>query len=321
MFCNCLLLSSKLKKRLRYLLAIAVLALVSYQLYTISSELDTAAFWQSVVKPENGWRISLVLLLMPVNWLLETRKWQLLLRPFLDWSFRRCLKAVLAGVSVSAVTPNRIGEIGGRLLQAGKGEYSKVLASSLLGSICQWLVFLLVALPALIWVSGPFLPEIYRPWRWIGILPALLLVIAVLLGGTSILSKIISWLAERFGWSVAELLTALANVSFATLLASTLIAALRFVTYLVQLYLLLGVFGIGLPLVRGLAGIAAIYLVQAGIPLPPGINLLTRAELGVLLWGNTPETVAASLAAFTTLFLVNVLLPALPAYWLIVKKA
>ncbi len=283
-------------------MALTVLTLVGYQLWNISQELDTAAFWESVLKPANGWRVALVFLLMPINWLLETKKWQLLLRPFLDWSFRRCLSAVLAGVSVSAITPNRIGEIGGRLLQAKQGEYPGVLASSLLGSICQWLVFLLVGLPALIWVSGPFLPEMYRPWRWMGLLPAFLLVIAVLLGGTKVLSRIIHWLAERFKWSVAELLNALSNVSFATLLASTLIAALRFVTYLVQLYLLLGVFGIGLPLLRGLAGIAAIYLVQAGIPLPPGINLLTRAELGVFLWGNSPEIVAASLAAFTSLF-------------------
>ncbi len=96
-------------------------------------------------------------------------------------------------------------------------------------------------------------------------------------------------------------------------------AALRLSVYCVQLYLLLRFFGLVLPLIKTLAGIAGIYLVQAGLPLPPGANLLTRAEIGLLLWGDAPEIVAATVLAFTTLFIVNVLLPALPGYWLIVQ--
>ncbi len=303
-----------------WFLGILVLALLIWQAKQAITSLDTATFWTGVQSKENYWRITLVLFLMPVNWLLETRKWQLLLRPFLPWSFGKCLHAVLAGLSISAATPNRIGEIGGRILVAQKQEIPGVLASSLIGSMVQWMVFLTIAFPALLWVSADLLKTSFQAWRWV-LLPIGPFGILVLwLGGKPLLLRILQWINKRWNLNSEPLTVALKKLNFTTLLAAYGWATLRFLTYVTQLYLLLCVFGLSLPLFWGLAGIAAIYFVQAGLPLPPGVNLLTRAELGILLWGPSPETTAAALAAFGTLFLVNVLLPALPAYWLIVKK-
>ena len=46
----------------------------------------------------------------------------------------------------------------------------------------------------------------------------------------------------------------------------------------------------------------------------------TRTELGLLLWNTDPAAGIAAVLAFGSLFAINVLLPALPAYWLLVKK-
>lgn len=305
---------------LTYVLSALVLGILLWQLHHLATELDTVSFRRAVTRPENGWLLLVVLLLMPANWLLETKKWQLLLRPFHAWSFKKCLWGVLAGVSVSAATPNRIGEIGGRMLMARKHEIPGVLASSLLGSLAQWLAFLTLAFPALVWVSGAVIGEAWQAIRWFFLPLGPLLILLLWWGGKPLLISLLTWLEKR-GWlQTSSLNEALANVNFALIIYAGAWAALRFIVYVIQLYLLLSVFGLTLPFWWGLAGIAAIYLIQAGIPLPPGVNLVTRAELGILLWGNQPEVTAASLAAFGGLFLVNVLLPALPAYWLIVKK-
>lgn len=305
---------------LKYIVSAIVLGVLLWQLRQLMTELDSVAFRRALTQPENGWRIALVLLLMPVNWLLETKKWQLLLHPFHDWSFRKCLRGVMAGVSVSAATPNRIGEIGGRLLVAKKEEIPGVLASSLLGSIAQWLAFLSLAFPALVWVSGSLLKEEWLMLRWFFLPLGPLAILLIWWGGKPLIIKLLTWLEKRGWMQTSALNEVLQDVNFSLILLAGVWAALRFTVYVIQLYLLLSVFGLVLPLWWGLAGIAAIYLIQAGIPLPPGVNLVTRAELGILLWGNNPEVTAASLLAFGSLFLVNVLLPALPAYWLIVKK-
>ncbi len=105
---------------------------------------------------------------------------------------------------------------------------------------------------------------------------------------------------------MTDLRAALKRVDFARLLGSSGLACLRFGLYCSQLYLLLWFFGLELPWWDGMAGIAAIYLVQAGIPLPPGLNFLTRTELGLLVWQAGPEESVAVLAAYTALFSVNV---------------
>ena len=301
---------------------VAVLAVLFfvYQFVGLAWRMDWPLFADAIARPGNWIPLLLVFLLMPLNWLLEARKWQLLLGAFLVWSFPQVLKATLAGVSVSAATPNRIGEIGGRLLLAKRDEWEAVTASSLLGSLCQWSAFLLLAWPALLYTVGT-LPGV----SWAA--PALalsalgpLVLFAVYIGGKPLILKLLRWAESRFGRSVDALRSALANVNLRLMVASSAYACLRFVVYCTQLYLLLWFFGLELPFLKGMAGIMAIYLVQAGIPLPPGVNLVTRTELGLLLWSATPEGAVAVLAAYTALFVVNVLVPALPGYWLIVRK-
>ncbi len=292
----------------------------AWQCWRVLARLDWAEFLLALSSADRWPYLLLALLLMPLNWWLEARKWFLLLRPFLPWSFGRTWRATLAGVSLSAATPNRIGEIGGRLLVAQRAEWPGVLTSSVLGSACQWIAFLLLAWPGLVWTAGAYLGR-SLPFGIFWLLP---LGPALLLlgwwGGKPLVLRLLDWLGSRWGLATQELKNGLEHVNSWLMLRAGAYACLRFGVYCTQLYLLLAFFGLHLPLWRGLAGIAGIYLVQAGLPLPPGLNLVTRTELGLLLWGDSPAATAAVLLAFTSLFLVNVLVPALPGYWLIVKK-
>lgn len=307
-------------KWLLRLLAMVVLVLFVYQFAGVIERMDWPAFGQALRRPGNWRYLALVLALMPLNWWLEARKWRTLLAPFLPWSFRRVLRATLAGVSVSAATPNRIGEIGGRLLVARREEWPAVIASSLLGSLCQWVAFLLLAWPALIYtLSGLTQYTGTLPLGWI--MWAGPLVLALLtIGGKPLLLRLLGWVGRRFGRDVTTLRESLIKVDLRLMAVGSAYACLRFCTYSIQLYLLLWFFGLELDWWSGMAGIMAIYLVQAGIPLPPGVNFVTRTELGLLLWQTDSADAVAVLAAYTALFCVNVLLPSLPGYWLIVRK-
>jgi hypothetical protein len=306
------------------LLTFGVLAAFIWQFNRLSKDLDWVAFGTALRRP-GQWRfLLLAIALMPLNWWLEAKKWHGLLRVFLPWTFGRTWRATLAGVSLSAATPNRIGEIGGRLLVAERPEWPGVITSSVLGSACQWAAFLLLAWPGLMWTADELLQEALPfsvAWLWpLG--PLVLL--AGWWGGMPLLLRVITWLGRRFKLDQEALVTGLTQVKVPVMLRAAAHACLRFSVYCIQLYLLLWFFGLELPLWRGLAGIAAIYLVQAGIPLPPGLNLVTRTELGLLLWNTgesaEPAAAVAVLAAFTSLFAVNVLLPALPGYFLFVRN-
>lgn len=309
-----------LRKWLLRLLSVGVLAAFVWQFQRLSSSLDWAAFGAALTRPGQWKYLALAVVLMPVNWWLEARKWHILLTAFLPWDFSRTWRATLAGVSLSAATPNRIGEIGGRLLVAQRPEWPGVLTSSLLGSVCQWVAFLLLAWPGLMWTADGLLRErLPFPVAWLWPVGPLLLVVGWW-GGMPLLLRTIKWLESRFKVRMEELGKGLEEVKIGLMARAGAHACLRFGVYCTQLYLLLWFFGLELPLLKGLAGIAGIYLVQAGIPMPPGVNLVTRTELGLLLWNDSPEAAVATLAAFTSLFAINVLLPALPGYLLVVRR-
>ena len=60
--------------------------------------------------------MSFVVLLMLVNWVLESLKWQYLTRELVKITAWEAIEAVFCGLTWAIFTPNRIGEYGGRVL-------------------------------------------------------------------------------------------------------------------------------------------------------------------------------------------------------------
>jgi uncharacterized membrane protein YbhN (UPF0104 family) len=67
-------------------------------------------------------KISLVFLLMFVNWGIEARKWQLLVSSIQKVSFGRAFRAVFSGQALGFNTPNRMGESAGRAIFLDEGN-------------------------------------------------------------------------------------------------------------------------------------------------------------------------------------------------------
>ncbi len=68
--------------------------------------------------------IAIVLLMMPLNWGIEAQKWRYIMEPKEEISFWRASKGVLAGASVSSLSPNRIGDFLGRVFVLKKNHLS-----------------------------------------------------------------------------------------------------------------------------------------------------------------------------------------------------
>ena len=60
--------------------------------------------------------MAFVVLLMVVNWVLESFKWQYLARTLVKISVWESIEAVFCGLTWAIFTPNRIGEYGGRVM-------------------------------------------------------------------------------------------------------------------------------------------------------------------------------------------------------------
>ncbi len=99
-----------------------------------------------------AWKFWLVIIFVFVNWGMEARKWQLLLRAVQPVSFITAFKSVLCGVTFSLNTPNRIGEYGGRILFVNEGNRLKAITLSMAGGMAQLIITMLMGCLGLIYL-------------------------------------------------------------------------------------------------------------------------------------------------------------------------
>lgn len=252
----------------------------------------------------------LTILLIPVNWGLETKKWLSLLPKGFGLSFQKSLRAVLVGIAISLLTPNRIGEYGGRILLVQGRKRWEAVMGTLVGSMAQLLVLLTGGIFGLLFYGARHLN--LDPWKF---QLSLVGVVLVVLAGLYIFFNIarfkgvIRRVSKRFKW--AKHLLRIGEYTRRQLFHGLKWASLRYLTYVLQYLLILYFFGVNPPVLEGLAAIAMIYLIQTSIPLPPLVSLFARGEIALLVWSVYSEESAAILAASLSLFILNLTIPAL----------
>lgn len=308
---------------LKRLLAIILLVILSFQ---IKNHGNLDLWWQNLLvnwqNPQHRRWLFLAIILMPLNWTLEISKWRLLMRHSWQASWGRIAKAVLAGISISLITPNRVGEYGGRAILVPENQAATVILTSIIGGICQWLAFIICGWPALIYLLNQK-GQLAGPWLWALAAFVPIIILALFFTATPLFKfliqlnigshqKWIRWLRLKI-WS-------LRHIQKHELLGAWLLALLRLFVYTIQYLLLLWFFDISLTFWLGVSGIFSIYLIQAGIPLPPGLDVITRSELAIWIWGSQLVNPVAILSATFSLYLLNLIIPALLGSWLIVKK-
>lgn len=247
-------------------------------------------------------------LLMPVNWMLEAQKWRCLMAPFAPLNKRQALRGVMAGVSFSQLTPNRIGEYGGRLAILPASQYGAGVAASMVGSLAQWLALFSGGLAGLLYMARYDTPWLYAALATAGML--VVLTLAYFVGGR---------LQSNLPALLRRQLSSLTPYPRKILWRALAPAFARYAVYVVQYALLIRATNLAIPPDIVLSGIAAIYLFQTGIPVPPIAAVLTRGELALWLWESYNVDTLSILTASFALFIINLGVPALLGAAVIVK--
>lgn len=86
--------------------------------------------------------LAIVCLIMFLNWGFESIKWHFLVSKYQLISYVTAVKGVLIGLPLALITPNRIGEIGGRAIVL-KQHYEQGVFATFVGSFMQLLTTLL----------------------------------------------------------------------------------------------------------------------------------------------------------------------------------
>ncbi|MFZ4545596.1 MAG: lysylphosphatidylglycerol synthase domain-containing protein [Saprospiraceae bacterium] len=263
--------------------------------------------------------------LVPINWALEAMKWWLLVLEFEKIKFSKAFRAVLIGVSIGIFTPSRLGEYGGRAILVKSDHVVESVVATFLGSISQLLATLFFGYIGAIYFMHYFsMVSDLILWflMMLGLFSFLLTLfffynIDLMMNifrrlyrkvsrNVSVLQKVkkvlINWL---------EHVNVLQNYSNRQLSTALFTAFLRYAVYSTQYFLLLTYMGIEMDLLIGISSIATVFLLQSSIPLPPVSGLLMRGGTALYIWQFFSANQVSILATTFSLWLLNVILPAI----------
>lgn len=257
--------------------------------------------------------ILICICLMPLNWAIESRKWQILVHPFEKITFLKSFKAILSGISVALLTPNRIGEYGGRMVMVEAKNNWKAVVSTLISSYAQniWNIGLgLIAAMVLLHETSEMESYLYYTSLLISILFLSLLIFLYL--NIDLLNNILRRFKKyRLVEKSLFHLRLLKDYKSRDLVRVLVLAFLRYGTYFLQYFLILRFFGLEVSVANAFIGIASIFLVQTSLPLPPVLGFLARGEVALLIWEPYNFNELSILASSYILWFLNLIIPSL----------
>lgn len=320
---------TKIRKILNLLIQLLILVVTCVFIYKqVFIKTGFPVLFKSVLdgfyQPGFKTQFFLVILLMLINWSIETFKWKFLISKIEKVSFFNALQAVLTGVSISSFTPNRIGEYFGRVFILKKASRIEGVLITILGSMSQLLVTVISGTLSLLF----FLPSYFRDtvygsgYVYYG-LASLIVLLDLLLLGVFFNVSFLSSLKEKILRNGLKKLRKFFRVfSFFHNRELMILMGMSFLRYLVfstQFYLLLDLFDVPVPFPDAMILIFVIFFIMAVIPTVALTELGIRGSVSIYFFGLYLSQAFPALPGFnlgifsasTMLWMINLGLPAL----------
>jgi hypothetical protein len=306
-------------------LSIATLALsyIFYHIYALpSGQVNT--FFNSVLNSSGVIYIpALLLLLMIINWGIESAKWKLLISQSEAVSLGKAYFAVLGGLAVSVFTPNRVGEFLGRIFILQKTDPLKAILLTIVGSFSQLLVTTVLGTIAYVIFAPRYLTPLLFESTWLVngfslTLLTLSLVMIFIFFNIPVLHRISILLPAKYTGRIKSSIDVIAGCEKPLLLKTVLLSALRYLVFSTQFYLAIKLMGLNFTVFQCMMVIPVIYLVLAAIPTVALTELGVRGSVAVFLFGLVygangldDGTTLAVVSASTLIWIINIAVPSL----------
>ena len=310
--------TKKLKILLNYYLGPLLFVILSFSLYRqIVNKPQINTQWSLIKESATNSKLWIVVLLMFVNWGIEAKKWQLLINHIQQFSFYKALKSVLAGCSITMLTPNRVGEFGGRIIYVDNNSKIKAISLTIVGSISQLLVTLIMGCFGLLFLkyfsneSANILEILPHFWQSF--------IISLSVGVTLILLLFylrLSWIVKLIEkvpvlQNFTKHISVLQEFNNMQLIQILSLSCLRYLVFVLQYVLLLQVIQIHIAGLLAFMLITIFYLFMAIVPTFGFIELPVRigASWEILKLYTTNEIGVGAVAL--GIWIINLVIPAL----------
>ena len=247
-------------------------------------------------------------LLLFFNWGIEAYKWRFLMKDIENISFFTAFKLTITAITIGIITPNRIGEIPGRvLLLNNKNQFAAAILKTGIGAFSQLIITFILGTIAVF-----FTIELYQfHLNFIYVKVALLLITILLL-----LVYFLHQLLKEFLYKIPYLrkkkwLDGLEGFTFNQLFYILFLSGLRYFFFSLQYYLVLLAFGVNFNSYNAVLLIPLCFMITSVIPTLLISEIGVRGSVALLVFGIITNNEIAIVFSSVLLWVINVAAPAL----------
>lgn len=250
-----------------------------------------------------------------VNWGIETYKWRLLVKNIEQISFFDSAKAILCGITVSILSPNRSGEFGGRVFMLTKKNRVNGIFSVIVGGASQLLVTFIMGSIAVLFFIPKYTSFLNTTNNWLYSL-LLFLIVSLNILFVLIYFNVISLTKLLSKNTFFERHLKNFNLSFLRYNKQMLLktVALSFARYLVfsfQFYLLLIMFHVEIDFQEAIIMIALTFFAISIIPTIALSEIGVRGSAAIVFIGILSSNTIGIICSSLLLWIINIAIPAI----------
>lgn len=254
---------------------------------------------------------------MFVNWGLEARKWQLLIKGVQRVSFLRAYRAIFTGQAIALNTLNGVGEYVGRVAYLEDGNRLRGVALSIVGSLSQIIVTMVMGIIGLVYIRINVLDATHHLQGlnkfWLdGLMYALsfwVIMFMLIYFQLSWLTKLIEKIpiVAKYAFYIQKL----EDFHWKELTRILVFSFIRYVVFVVQYILLLQLFNVDVNIWHLAWMVCVYFLVLAVIPSIPIAELGFRGETSQALFGLLSSNTLGIIVSSVIIWLINRVVPAI----------
>lgn len=279
---------------------------------------DIGTVFGSIWSVQHAPVLVLMLLLVPVNWALESLKWQKLISRITPLSFLEALRGTLTGLAVGVAVPAQLGDTLGRVAALRSDRRLEAIGAALISNGIQFYVSVLAGAFGWVYLNGQLaIPQTLR-------VTVNCVLFTIVFLGPALLpfrKRIDDWQpSRRILVKMKEYFNVIGRYTPAELAAGTGYGILRYLVFLSQFVLALSLFYFPVSAGQLAACVTLIFLAKTLIP---AINVLgdlgLREFTALVVFGPFNLPAEQIIAATFLIWILNVLGPILVGIFLVWK--
>lgn len=253
---------------------IALLSWYVFHLLSTSNQIFTNVFYHLIIVwVENGFFFMILIILSIVNWLLESKKWQILVENQQPISFLNAIKQSLTSHSFSFITPFKTGDYAFKTIFFSRDKLLNVIALNGLGNLIQLFVTTLLGLLGILIIT--FLNPVNFPQKIIFIGLTMLLLISLLF---PILFSL------RNHPTIIQWKNSLNLISKNNIRKVFVLSFFRYFIFSHQYYLLVWMSNINMSYIQVISLIFIIYLISSYLNIISLFDFIIKGSVGIWLF-------------------------------------